>query len=199
MLPDCLNSLFIKSFVTELTKYHLTFSFCKAFWGHGPGSLWKSIQSIRWVKCWSHTIFLCNHDFFNPSSVMYFGWVCCWRKQLFEGEGPFILLSYVEENYLGQNLVPVQKHIFFTWHKFCFSVLFPSKETICGAPALHSCCFSAGVCTASYLISLGLVPWLIVPSMARSALTRCCTCAVKPHCSWTLHGSGLWGGFIHTE
>lgn len=130
---------------------------------------------------------------------MYFGWVCCWGKQLFEGEGPLILLSYVEENYSGQNLLPVQKNIFSTRHKFCFSVLFPSKETICGAPALHSCCFSAGVCTASHLISLGLALRLIVPSMARSAVTGRSTCAVKPCCSGALRGSALLGGFIHTE
>lgn len=29
MLPGCLSSLFIKSFVAELMKYQLTFSFCK--------------------------------------------------------------------------------------------------------------------------------------------------------------------------
>lgn len=33
MLPDCLSSLFIKSFAVEPVKYQLTFS----FWGHDPG------------------------------------------------------------------------------------------------------------------------------------------------------------------
>lgn len=103
------------------------------------------------------------------------------EKTAFLGEeGPFILLLYTWENYLGQNMVPVQKNIFFTGHKFCFSILFPSKGTICGAPASLSCWFSAGVCTASCLVSLGSVLWLIVPSMALSRFTWSCTCASSP-------------------
>lgn len=95
-------------------------------------------------------------------------------------EDPFILLLYMWENYLGQNLVPAQKSIFLTGHKSCFSVVFPSKGTICGAPASLSCWFSAGVCPAWCLVRLGSVLGLVVPSMALSRVTWSCTCASCP-------------------
>lgn len=51
------------------------------------------------------------------------------EKTAFLGEeGLFILLLYMWENYLGQNMVPVQKNIFFTGHKVCFSIFFQAKE-----------------------------------------------------------------------
>lgn len=70
--------------------------------------------------------------------------------------------------------------IFFTGHKLSFSILFRSRGTICGAPALLLCWFSAGVCTASCLVRLGSVLWLIVPSMVLSRVTWSCTCASSP-------------------
>lgn len=125
---------------------------------------------------------------------MYFGWMSGWREQPLEGEGPFIL-PFMEEKYLGQNLVPAQKDVFLPWHKLCFSVLFPSKEAICGVPAWQSCCSSAGVCTASCLITPGSVLPLTVLSMARGTAPWCWTRAAPEH--W--HGSVLLVRFVHTD
>lgn len=92
------------------------------------------------------------------------------------------LIPFIEEKYLGQNLVPAQKDVFLPWHKLCFSVLSRSKEAICGVPAWQSCCSSAGVCTASCLITPGSVLLLTVPSMARGTAPWCWARAAPEHC-----------------
>lgn len=137
---------------------------------------------------------------FNTSSVMYFRWVCGWRKQLFWGKKFLSSYFYTCGKTTQVRIWSLCRRIFFffTGHKFCFSVLSPSKGTICGAPASLSCWFSAGACSASCLVRLGSVRlgWLCPAWL--SSFTWSCSCA------WVLLLlSSAWAcpvrSFVHTE
>lgn len=135
----------------------------------------------------------------NTSSVMYFGWVCGWRKQLFEGRRsfhpPFIHVGKL----LGSGFAPCAEEYYFSpGYKFCFPILFPSRGTICGAAAWLSCWFGAGVCPAWCLAGLGSVLGLAVPSAGSPGalpvppllllLSSARACPCRRFCShWIIH------------